>query len=104
MYTKTLIAASSHSRDWYSYSLVEVLLVKAFSELNDDGQKKALERIKELKEIPKYQRTSPQDDPESTPPAQDSKEIDPPSKALKGPQLIKPGKSARRLRIWERTR
>ena len=43
------------------------------SMLNDDGQQKAVERVEELTEIPKYQRQPPQDDPqtpaESTSPA-----------------------------------
>jgi len=37
------------------------LLQTAFDQLNDEGQQKALERVEELTEIPKYQKEPPQD-------------------------------------------
>ena len=37
------------------------LLQTAFDQLNDEGQQKALERVEELTEIPKYQKELPQD-------------------------------------------
>lgn len=40
----------------YSFSEPEQALVIAFDQLNDDGQQKAVERVEELTEIPKYQR------------------------------------------------
>lgn len=44
-------------------------MLRAFRKLNEAGQDKALERVEELAEIPKYQRTAPQVSPESPPPA-----------------------------------
>lgn len=41
----------------YSFSKPEHFLISAFSTLNDEGQQKAVERVEELTEIPKYQRT-----------------------------------------------
>ena len=38
-------------------------LEDAFQSLTDDGQQKAVERVEELTEIPKYQREKPQDMP-----------------------------------------
>lgn len=35
----------------------------AFDQLNADGQQKAVERVEELTEIPRYQREKPQDTP-----------------------------------------
>lgn len=46
----------------YSGSEAEVQLVKAFSQLNPDGQAKAVERVEELTEIPKYQKEKPPQD------------------------------------------
>ena len=40
----------------YSYSQSEYSLIDAFSKLNEDGQQKAIERVEELTEIPKYQK------------------------------------------------
>lgn len=80
MFVKTLIATSPHSRDWYSYSGVEILLVKAFSALNDDGQKKAIERVEELTEIPKYQRARPAQDGKNAAPPSDTPETPPEDK------------------------
>ena len=37
-------------------------VVDAFDELNDDGQQKAVERIQELTEIPRYRRQEPAND------------------------------------------
>lgn len=36
-------------------------LLAAFDQLNDEGQGKAVERVEELTEIPKYQKNPPQD-------------------------------------------
>lgn len=36
-------------------------LINAFFQLNDEGQIKAVERVEELTEIPKYQKEPPQD-------------------------------------------
>ena len=47
----------------------ESALIKAFLKLNNDGQQKAVERVEELAEIPKYQRIATQEAPESPPPA-----------------------------------
>ena len=49
----------------YTYSKKEQELIDLFFELNDDGQCKAIERIQELTEIPKYKKeTAPEVDPE----------------------------------------
>lgn len=47
----------------YSWTKPEEKIISAFSSLNADGQKKAIERVEELTEIPKYQREEdpPQD-------------------------------------------
>ena len=42
----------------YSFSGVEGDLIASFSQLNPTGQQKAVERVEELTEIPKYQRTA----------------------------------------------
>lgn len=47
--------------DGYAFSEREMQLVKAFSQLNPDGQNKAIERVEELTEIPKYKKEPPQD-------------------------------------------
>lgn len=44
----------------YSQALSR-LLQTAFDQLNDEGQQKALERVEELTEIPKYKKEQPQD-------------------------------------------
>lgn len=36
------------------------LILTAFDQLNDDGQQKAVERVEELTEIPKYKKEPPQ--------------------------------------------
>ena len=47
---------------WRSYgytgSETESKLIQAFSKLNEEGQRKAVERIQELVEVPRYQATS----------------------------------------------
>ena len=48
-------------RQGYSYSDTEISLIGLFSKLNDEGQTKAVERIEELTEIPKYKKEPPQD-------------------------------------------
>lgn len=45
-------------RDW---PINQQRLVNAFDLLNDAGQQKAVERVEELTEIPKYQRQPPQE-------------------------------------------
>ena len=52
----------------------------AFDQLNADGQQKAVERVEELTEIPKYQRQPPQGTP-LTP-----KDTTPPENPSEGPQ------------------
>ena len=47
-------------RDW---PINQQRLVNAFDLLNDAGQQKAVERVEELTEIPKYQRQTPQEPP-----------------------------------------
>lgn len=42
--------------DGYSFSDTELLLIRSFSQLNDEGQQKAVERVEELTEIPKYKK------------------------------------------------
>ena len=44
-----------------NYSELEMRLLTAFSQLNPDGQNKAIERVEELTEIPKYKKEPPQD-------------------------------------------
>lgn len=41
----------------YSFSEEEEKLIRSFNKLNAEGQQKAVERVEELTEIPKYQRT-----------------------------------------------
>lgn len=50
----------SARRDW---PINQQRLVNAFDLLNDAGQQKAIERVEELTEIPKYQRQPPQEPP-----------------------------------------
>lgn len=59
-------------QDGYSGSDIEGRLISAFSSLNDDGQVVAVERIEELTQIAKYQRTQP--DAEVTQPPEESSE------------------------------
>lgn len=48
----------------YSFSNTETWLIGAFSKLNAEGQQKAVERVEELTEIPRYQATpAPQSSP-----------------------------------------
>lgn len=70
-------------QEGYTFFDIEVHLINAFSQLNDDGQKKAVERVKELAEIPRFQRTTA---PESTPPAREDKDTTPPQDAPQRPQ------------------
>ncbi|WP_298019804.1 helix-turn-helix domain-containing protein [uncultured Dysosmobacter sp.] len=58
-------AEREHKSKGYSFSAPEETLVTLFNKLNDDGQQKAVERVEELTEIPKYQR---QDPPTEAPP------------------------------------
>lgn len=50
---------------------MEVRLFRSLSRLNDDGQKKAVERVEELTEIPKYQRHGSVVTPQSPPSPQE---------------------------------
>ena len=70
----------SARRDW---PINQQRLVNAFDLLNDAGQQKAVERVEELTEIPKYQRQPPQE-----PPAAPSEGTDtaPTENAATGPQ------------------
>lgn len=51
-------------------------MMLAFRKLNTAGQQKAVERVEELTEIPRYQATST---PQSTPAPQEGKDATPPS-------------------------
>lgn len=51
-------------REGYTHSDIETRLINSFSQLNDDGQQKAVEHVEDLAGNPKYQRTAA---PESTP-------------------------------------
>lgn len=48
----------------YSFSDTEGSLIDAFDRLNPDGQAKAVERVEELTEIPKYQKKPSSDESE----------------------------------------
>lgn len=56
---------SMNSRQGYCFNNEEVALISAFSQLNEEGQQKAVERVEELTEIPKYQKETPPGDPEA---------------------------------------
>lgn len=43
----------------YSFTKTELALIHAFAQLNDEGKQKAIERVEELAEIPKYQKENP---------------------------------------------
>ena len=60
-------------------------LLKYFDLLNNDGQKKAVERVEELTEIPKYQRTATQDNRESTSAPQEGNDTTPEEKPPESP-------------------
>lgn len=47
-------AEREHKSKGYSFGDTEEKLIHFFSSLNTDGQQKALERVEELTEIPKY--------------------------------------------------
>ena len=57
----------------------------AFDQLNAAGQQKAVERVEELTEIPKYQREKPQD----APIAPSEGKATPPESPTEGPQESK---------------
>lgn len=52
----------------YAFSATEKNLILAFSSLNDEGQEKAVERVQELAEIPRYQRTPEPSETHTEPP------------------------------------
>lgn len=52
--------------DGYSFNRIEAFLIHAFSILNDEGQKKAVERVEELTEIPRYRRPDAPEPPLSS--------------------------------------
>lgn len=58
---KVKAAFDTIHRIGYSFSEAEAATVQAFSKLNPSGQSKAVERVEELTEIPKYQKTPPPD-------------------------------------------
>ena len=45
---------------WYSFSDIEQEVVYLLAQLNEEVQQKAVERVEELTEIPKYQKETPQ--------------------------------------------
>lgn len=45
----------------YSFSEAELALIQAYAKLNPEGQQKAVERVEELTEIPKYKKEPPQE-------------------------------------------
>lgn len=49
-------AANNYKKMGYAFTDVEFTLIKSFSNLNDEGQQKAVERVEELTEIPRYRR------------------------------------------------
>lgn len=53
---ESLALRSVFSDDGYSFSQKEISMIQSFSKLNDEGQQKAVERVEELTEIPKYQK------------------------------------------------
>ena len=57
----------------------------ALSKLNEDGQRIAADRVEELTEIPKYQRTAAQDGAESTPAPQEGNDTTPDKKPPESP-------------------
>lgn len=59
----------------YRYTKLERALIKDFSLLNPDGQQKAVERIEELTEIPRYRAETAS---ESPPPPQEGESTTPP--------------------------
>lgn len=49
--------SESEHRAWgYTFSKEELQLISFFTLLNEQGQQKAIERVEELTEVPKYQR------------------------------------------------
>ncbi len=48
-------AEEEYKEKGYDFSSEEGLLIKSFSKLNTEGKKIAVERLKELTEVPKYQ-------------------------------------------------
>ena len=63
--------------------LLHQALLKQFAGLNADGQQKAVERVEELTEIPKYQRKKPQDTPSAP---SETKDTTPPESPSEEPQ------------------
>lgn len=62
------------------------LLVQLFNTLNTIGQYKAVERVKELTEIPRYQRQPAENAPESTETTLEGKDTTPDETPTKTPQ------------------
>lgn len=68
------VSEGQDAADWvlrelegYSFSKTEHFLISAFRELNDCGQQKAVERVEELTEIPRYRiQDAPQQPPQSS--------------------------------------
>lgn len=50
-------SAKENVKSGYKFTTDEKRLVRLFHTLNDDGQDKAIERVEELTEIPRYQRS-----------------------------------------------
>lgn len=55
-YPEWRVISEMLAQDNYAFSAEEKALIKVFSKLNSDGQIKAVERVEELTEIPKYKK------------------------------------------------
>lgn len=61
----------------------QALVLAAMEKLNNDGQQKAVERVEELTEIPRYTAPEP---PQDTPAPQEGTDTTPPPEGAEGPQ------------------
>lgn len=68
-----------------SISSALIHLFKLFGRFNPIGYQKAVERVEELAEIPKYQREQPETTPQSTPAPQEGTDTTPPTGAPETP-------------------
>ena len=70
---------------WESVLLTKPILdmIPLLERLNDDGQQKAVERVEELTEIPRYRRQEPSQPP---PPAPEGTDTTPAEKPTEGPE------------------
>ena len=67
----------------YTFSTQEEKVIIALSQLNDEGQQKAVERVEELTEIPRYRAETA---PQSPPAPQEGTDTTPPPEGAEGPQ------------------